>query len=58
MFLLMALVGWLHLSSSPLKVNAFASTLFFRAGVKRVDGGIGSVMVAIALMMERAHYGR
>jgi hypothetical protein len=32
--------------------------LFSRDGVKQVDGGTESVMVFIALMMERVLYGR
>ena len=41
-----------------LKVVAFVSMPFSRDGVKQVDGGTESVMVFIALMMERVLCGR
>jgi hypothetical protein len=46
------------LSNLPFAANAFASTLFYRVGVKQVVGGTGLAMAFIALMMVRALYGQ
>ena len=47
-----------HLSNLPFVENAFASTLFYRVGVKQVVGGTGLAMASIALMMAHARYGQ
>jgi hypothetical protein len=46
------------LSNLPFAANAFASTLFYRVGVKQVVGGTGLAMASIALMMAHARYGQ
>jgi hypothetical protein len=50
-------MGRLLLSNLPFAANAFASTLFYRVGVKQVAGGTGLAMASIDLMMVRALYG-
>jgi hypothetical protein len=47
-----------RLSNLPFVENAFASTLFYRVGVKQVVGGTGLAMAYIALMMALALCGQ
>jgi hypothetical protein len=51
-------MGQQPLSNLPFAANAFASTPFYRVGVKQAVGGTGLAMAFIALMMARGLYGQ